>query len=120
MDIKNVLIDAISYRIEKTNEVIISNGQQCAACVDFNIGVIRIDDAISKSGAAAQVLMHEIVHALLTSRGMNEASDDEALVDALASGIINLLRVNPALIKFITEIDDNGGISVCKYSNNRD
>lgn len=108
MALEKILVDSIKYRIEKTNDVIILNGQQCAADVDYNLGLIRINEEIFQSGAAAQVLMHEIVHALLNSRGKHDASDDEELVDALAAGFINLVRTNPKLINFLTELESNG------------
>ena len=98
--IKNVLIDAVNYRIEITGERIIVDGQECGADVDYNLALIRLSDKIGK-GAEAKFLMHEIFHAVLKERSMFEESGNESLVDELAAGTINLIRENPQLIEFL-------------------
>ena len=102
--LKNILVDAVKYRIEPTNEILLVDGQECGANVDYNLGLIKIRNAnVVGEGVQAKILMHEIFHALLHERGLIEASDDEQLIDALASGTINLIRTNPALVEFILQ-----------------
>ena len=36
---KNILVDAVSYRIEPTDEILILDGQEVGATVDYNLGV---------------------------------------------------------------------------------
>lgn len=100
--LKNVLVDAVNYKVELTDEVLIVDGQEAGASVDYNLGLIKIrSDKTVGEGVRAKILMHEVLHALLHERGMLEASNDESLVDELAAGFVNLIRTNPALIEFI-------------------
>ena len=98
--IESVMVDAVEYRVEETDEKIIIEGQQCVADVDYNSALIRIGNVVGE-GAKAKVLMHEIFHALLSERGLGAESQNEMLVNELASGTINLIRDNPALVEFI-------------------
>ncbi len=98
--LKNILIDAVNYRVEITDERIIVDGQECGADVDYNLALIRLSDKVGE-GIKAKFLMHEIFHALLNERGMFEDSRNEELVDELAAGTINLIRENPKLIDFL-------------------
>ena len=45
--------------------------------------------------------MHEVVHAILNERGLNEKAENETLVEELAKGFVNLIRQNPKLTDFI-------------------
>ena len=45
------------------------------------------------------VLLHEIIHALLTKLGCDELSNNEKFVDRLATGLNCLLQDNPKLLK---------------------
>ncbi|MBR3746339.1 MAG: hypothetical protein IKP64_10315 [Selenomonadaceae bacterium] len=102
--LKNVLVDAVNYKIEPTDEILIVDGQEAGAEVNYNLGVIKIrNEKVIGSGVRAKILMHEVMHAILHERGLFEASADEQLVDALAAGVTNLIRTNPALIEFITK-----------------
>ena len=98
--INNVLIDAINYRVEETDEPILIDRKECGGGVFYNESLIKIGNFV-KGDAKTKVLMHEIVHAILFERGMIEASDDEQLVEELAKGIINVIRNNPNLINFV-------------------
>ena len=102
--LENIIIDAVNYRIKETNEIIVHEGQECGAMVDYNKALITIrNDDILGEGAKAKTLMHEVVHAILHERGMTEESENETLVNELAAGIINLIRYNPKLILYIID-----------------
>lgn len=108
--LKNVLVDAANYKIELTNEILIVDGQEAGATVEYNLGLIKIrNDKVVGEGVRAKLLMHEVMHALLHERGLVEASEDEQLVDALAAGVINLIRTNPALVDFILKRSELNG-----------
>lgn len=104
--LKNIIIDAVNYRVEETEEVIIHEGKECGAIVEYGKALITIrkDENIGE-GLKPKLLMHEIIHALLHERGMDDAAEDETLVDELASGLVNLIRQNPQLINFITNTE---------------
>lgn len=98
--IETIKIDAVNYRVEETNDTIVVDGKECGAEVNYNTALIRVGNVIGE-GKKAKTLMHEVFHALLFERGLDEASEDETLVNELASGTINLIRENPALVEYI-------------------
>ena len=98
--IENVQIDAANYRVTQTDETIIVGGAVCGGEVDYNAAHIRLGNVLGES-AKIKVLMHEIFHAMLYERGISDEFQDEDLINALASGTVNLIRQNPALIKFL-------------------
>ena len=101
--LKNILVDAVNYRIEPTDEILILDGQEVGATVDYNLGLIKIrNNNVVGEGVRTKVIMHEAIHALLHERGFFEASNDESLVEGLAAGVVNLIRTNPALVELIT------------------
>ena len=101
--LKNILVDAVNYKVELTDEILVVDGQEAGAEVDYNLGVIKIrNEKAIGDGVRAKILMHEVMHALLHERGMIESAADERLVDELSAGIVNLVRTNPALVEFIT------------------
>lgn len=104
---KTVLIDSVRYNINYTEYPVIVDGQQCLGAIDYNNGNIEID--ISKTGANVlpKVLMHEIVHGLLQERNVQDFLGDntENIVDNLAIGFVNLVRLNPKLIDYLTNVD---------------
>ena len=101
-----VLIDAVTYQISKTDEVIIVNCRECNADVDYNAAEIKISNRYDKvgDGAITKVLMHEVVHAMLHERGLDEDAENETLVEELAKGFVNLIRQNPKLVDFVNDI----------------
>lgn len=105
--IQNVIIDAVNYVVELTDEILIVDGVQSAGEIDYNAAKIRIakDEDLVGKGVRPLVLMHEVVHRLLKERGFIKESNNEKLVDGLAAGIVNLIRVNPKLISYLQQID---------------
>ena len=100
-----VMVDAARYSVEKTFDTIIVDGRICNADVDYNRARIRLSGKadVLGEGREAQVLMHEIVHAMLHERARTEEAEDEELVDALAAGFVNLVRQNLELVEFIRQ-----------------
>ena len=97
--IDKVLIDSVPYRIDETDDPILLDGIQCGGKVDYNLGVIQLGKEYSVRGLT--ILMHEIVHALMFERGIANEHNTEEVVDALAKGIVNLIRDNKSLIEAI-------------------
>lgn len=100
--VDSVLIDAVAYEITRTDEPIIVDGQQCWASVDYAKAQIKMRNRdIVGAGREPRLLMHEVVHALLHARGFYNEDDNEELVEALAGGVVNLIRDNPKLVEFL-------------------
>lgn len=102
--LKNVMVDSVKYSIAEVDEPILLNAVLCNGDVDYNLAHIRIARECGDS-RELQVLMHEIMHALLYERGLEKHKDDETLVDELSKGIINLIRENKDLINTIQQKD---------------
>jgi hypothetical protein len=58
-------------------------------------------DAEMNEQATAQVLLHEVVHALAAQMGRQNLKED--VVDALAYGVYQVMRDNPELVRMITK-----------------
>lgn len=99
-EIKSVMIDAVRYSVTKTDEPILVDNHLCRGDVDYNLARIRIAEKCDDN-RGLQVLMHEVMHALLYERGFVEKCEDEELVDELSKGVINLIRANRDLINII-------------------
>ena len=53
---------------------------------------------------ARQVMVHELLHQVLTVNSMQiSADDEEVVVRALEAGLLQVLRDNPALVKWLTD-----------------
>lgn len=97
---KNVLVDAIKYTIEETDDVLVEGNQVCVGLITYADAKIQLDKRIGE-GCKPQVLMHELIHAITAARMPIDFEQDETYVDALASGVVNLIRQNPELIDYI-------------------
>ena len=89
-----ILVDAVTYQVIKTYDRLIVEGQECNAKVDYNTATIRITQNADKIGEGnlAKVFLHEVVHAILHERGLDEETENETLVEELAKGFVNLIR----------------------------
>jgi len=101
--IKSVMIDAVRYEIEMTDEPFYIAGNEAAGYADFNVAKITLRKAAAESHGGARLLMHEVIHALMYERGLKEDTYNEEIVDAVAAGVVNLIRQNPELVKLVTE-----------------
>ncbi|MBQ9364807.1 MAG: hypothetical protein IJT82_03435 [Schwartzia sp.] len=101
LEIDSVVIDAVKYTVERTDIPIIVDGEQCRGDVDYNLARIRLSSNMEGAGREPQTLMHEIVHAMMYERDIEECNN-ERVVNSIASGVINLICNNPELVKFIS------------------
>lgn len=102
MKLKSVIIDGTKFIIEESKEPIFIDSSRCRGIIDLIQGEIYLDDSIGET-VKPTILMHEIVHGILCSRGLEDISSNEEAVDAIARGIINLINDNSELIKYINE-----------------
>lgn len=101
--IEEVSLSAIKYKVVKTNETILSGGQECGGEVDYNTCEILISERKIANDRVPFVLMHEIVHAMLFERGFEEENDNEKLVSGIATGIIDFIRNNDEAVRYIQD-----------------
>ena len=62
---------------------------------------IRIDSTMHPEEKKS-VMLHEIVHSILTQAGYRD--HDEKMADVLANGFLNIIRGNKDLIKWLEEV----------------
>ena len=110
--IKELMIDGIKYSIRRPT-IIIIDGEECVGSCNASMSQISISKRCGK-GAEVVTLVHEIVHAILIGKNFSKENSNEELVDSLAMSIVNLIRLNPHLIKFII---DEGEIDYGDYTN---
>lgn len=98
---KQILIDSVLYDVDFTDGPIICKGIDSRGSCDFNKAKILISSENAGEGRFLQILMHEVMHALLYERGLEKDCDNEVLVEQLASGISVLMMDNPMLVDYI-------------------
>ncbi|MCP9305804.1 hypothetical protein [Lacticaseibacillus paracasei] len=99
---KSVLIDDVEYTVstassDELQKEVLSPDNIIGAC-NYNNQTIKISDSINE-GNVKVTLLHEIIHAILSERGLNDQCEDEMLVDNIAHAIRMLAKQNPELIK---------------------
>jgi len=100
---EKVLIDDIEYKVEEVShkELQISSedlkGEYWGETRSKQAS-IRICEGMAEDETKI-TLVHEIIHAILQERGLDQQNNDEALVDGLAHAFRMLAKQNPELIK---------------------
>jgi hypothetical protein len=89
-----VLIGSIIYDVLYLPDLYGSEGPLCG---DINTSRARIRiNADDDSQVQVVTLWHEVIHGMLYTAGIRE--HDEVLVDALAHGLVQVMRDNPEII----------------------
>lgn len=95
---ESVKIGGITYKIEITDRL--TTGSESDGEITFNEAIIRL--APREPQYMCQVLLHEIVHAVLNFLGNSE--HDETKVDLISQLAYSIITDNPAL--FAEEVGD--------------
>lgn len=81
---ENIEILGLAFDVVETP--VVNHEQLRDGEIDYRNQVIRIDAGLSDA-AKEQVLLHEIIHGVLTQLGFDEETGDERLVQGLAVGL---------------------------------
>lgn len=82
-----------------------------AECMGQNSNGHYVEDArkiVVRPGLPAdkerEVLLHEVLHAVVTAAnlGWEDDSDEERIVRSMTGPLLDVLRRNPALVKYLT------------------
>ena len=71
--------------------------------IDYDKGTIIIRPSLNQQ-QQAQTLFHEIIHGVISNSRLSKVIRhdwQEAFVDVLASGIVQVIRDNPALVAWV-------------------
>lgn len=94
-----VRISGINYDVLQTTRPIIVNGRQCCGSIEYEEHQISIDLSFGDHAGHCSTLLHEIIHGIVRDRQIDfgKDADEEAIVEALARGLYQVLSDNPDL-----------------------
>jgi len=98
---QSIRIGPVDYQIVVV-ENLISDDQKLNGQIMYNPSVIKLDEDMGPQ-MTRKVLWHETLHAILTHAGID--NEPENIVDALAYGIIAILRDNPWMRELVNNQD---------------
>lgn len=52
-----------------------------------------------------ETVIHEILHCIANQMGLSRLQDDEDMIDALSTGLLNVIRDNPKIIDYLQSND---------------
>ncbi len=88
-----VRIGVLDYQIRVVDQLRASDDCKLYGEIDFAAGTIRLDAAM-RPAFRAVVLWHEIVHGIIEMSGLAQS---EETANAIAHGVLQVLRDNPWL-----------------------
>ena len=95
-----IKIGAIDYPILDRDDLH-DNHKPLYGWIKFNTMEIILSTELGPQ-ARYVVLWHEVVHGILNHAGIDDS--DEKLINALAYGVVQVLRDNPALLTLLNEV----------------
>lgn len=104
-----IIISGMEYKVELTDEVILSSAHQRAyGHINFENKVIRIDKTLRDEQGHFQTLIHEIIHGIVEDREISFQQDsEESIVDQLAKGLFQVLKDNQLHLKSVNKGEEN-------------
>lgn len=105
--ITKVNINPKIYKIKRKNKVILGKEKLvCDGYCDDTRSEICLDKNLSISSDKV-ILLHEIIHAILHSAGLNKFQKSEELIVSMVSpGLIRFMRENRNVVRYLIEEDE--------------
>lgn len=89
-----ITIGCYEYKVVETDKPLLLNNRECNGIVDYSNQTIEISNQYSQQ-TMEQTFWHEVIHAIIHYRNLNlKESDDENIVDEIATGIYGLMKAN--------------------------
>ena len=98
---ETIRIGPIDFKYVESELIVSNDAKQLDGKITYNKQQIEVASPYPEQYRRL-VLWHEIVHGILNLAGRD--CDDEGLIDALAGGIVQVLRDNPQLREFIEQV----------------
>jgi hypothetical protein len=98
VNIKTLKINGFEYEVQYHDDL----GGDMVGNIDYVEGIINVEKHSNKG--MLLTILHEAVHGILFSAGLNNVDDDEhdeRIVQAMAHGIYTLIKDNPKLVELI-------------------
>ena len=96
---KTIKIGPHTYSITIVD--VVSDGSDSRAFVDNQAQAIEIARSNASSSAAVGSLIHELLHAIWDDRNLGKRPDEERVVLAFESGLVQLFQHSPKLLTWI-------------------
>lgn len=96
---KTVRVFGIPYTVERQDRITV-DGQNADGCITYNTASIEIVDGMPIE-VERVVVLHEVLHAVFKGQGQNVLRRDEDLIEAVAHGVIQVIRDNPQLLQYL-------------------
>ncbi len=95
-----IRIGGMDYEVSKSNKVLVLEGKECFGIIYYNKHLIEINDNIGDIQQQEQTFLHEVVHGIIHERNLDlKNSDEESIVDELATALHQIIRDNPEIFK---------------------
>jgi hypothetical protein len=116
--IRQLRIGPYIYRVEYVDGLRADDDTRLAGNIEYERAVISIDQN-SIEAVQLVTLFHEVIHGILANAGITHHK--ERLIDAIATGLVQVLIDNPALAEeFVRPECDHGydenGVEACTES----
>lgn len=95
-----VMVFGIPYTVDKPDRITVDD-VNADGSITYNTALIKVVDGMPIEVERA-TLLHEIMHAMFKGQGQHEYQHDEALLEAIAHGVVQIMRDNPELVKYLT------------------
>lgn len=93
-----VRIGSMDYTVILSEKIILKESKQCYGHINFENHLIKIDKTLQDPQGQEQTFLHELVHGIIKERNLDLFnSDEETIVDELASGLHQVIRDNPKI-----------------------
>lgn len=96
-----IRIGSVDYTVEKTDEYLKLDGEQCLGIIDYEIQTIKIAKNIQHNQRQEQTFLHEVIHAITKEFKIDFSEEEEVIVDKLALGLHQVIRDNFEEVKSI-------------------
>ncbi len=96
-----IRIGSVDYTVEKTDEYLKLDGEQCLGIIDYEIQTIKIANNIQHNQRQEQTFLHEVIHAITKEFKIDFSEEEEVIVDKLALGLHQVIRDNLEEVKSI-------------------
>lgn len=98
---RTIRIGSVDYTVEKTDEYLKLDGEQCLGIIDYEKQTIRIANNLQHKQRQEQTFLHEVVHAITREFKIDFNEEEETIVDKLALGLHQAIRDNLDVVKSI-------------------
>lgn len=94
----NVRIGSSDYEIHRTINPIIMDGKACFGTIDYDFGIINLNESIQGQQQLEKTFLHEVLHGMFREQNI-EIENEEEIVEKLAISLYQLIRDNQELFK---------------------